>query len=994
MSVSRFTISITFIFLLFQFTYAQVNPVPTTINDFFLPGSQPNQSGNLESPDKCDNCHGGYDIEVEPAFNWRGSMMSQAARDPLFYACLAISNQDAPQSGDLCLRCHTPPGWLEGRSIPTDGSALTSSDREGVQCDYCHKMVKPTGLGVNPYPSDSAYTEDTYPADQTYLATIDSIPEWSANGMYITDSDNAKRGPFVDAQARHQMFYSPFHQDSSFCGTCHDVSNPAFTDDGTGNYLPNSFDQAAPDFSPYTMFPIERTFSEWKASEYNTPQGVYAPQFGGNKDTVFTCQDCHLRDVTGEGCNKQGTPIRSDLPFHDMTGGNTFIPTVIDDVFPGETDPAALDSGIVRATYMLQNAATMNLSSSVQGSSHLLNVHLINETGHKLPSGYPEGRRIWINVKAYNTSGSQIYESGAYDTSTAVLNHDADVKIYEIKPGISNELSPIVNFPVGPSFHFVLNDSVFFDNRIPPRGFTNAGFQAIQSPPVAYSYTDGQYWDDTEYLIPGAAAKIVATLNYQTTSKEYVEFLRDENHTNSWGDTLYDLWAANGKSAPVAMNKDSIFVEPVVQNSPPVAFCNDITTYADSDCVASASIDSGSYDPDDDPITLVQEPAPPYPLGETVVSLIVSDDGGLSDTCQATVTVVDTIPPAIVCPPDTLFDCALGDAGTATATDYCDADPLISFNDSTVNSSCPLVIARTWTATDSSGNLSTCLQTITVQDTIKPVITCPTDTTVSNDSGQCEAIVYFTADASDNCYLDTVISTPPSGSLFPVGITQVEVTALDSCGNADTCHFNVTVSDTEPPSLVCPIDTTVGNDSGQCGALVSFAITVTDNCAVDTVTYNPPSGGFLAVGTHQIEAIAVDSSGNADTCYFNVTVDDTESPVAICPSDTAIVLDAGQDSVTVEFNFDASDNCGLDSVSSEPLSGSWFGVGTTTVTVAAVDIYGNVDTCYFDIIVAPNSADIPTLSEWGMIILGLLLLAVGTVAIIRKRQTSALSSTK
>lgn len=68
--------------------------VPTTINDFFLPGSQPNESGNFEMPDKCDNCHGGYDIAVEPAFSWRGSMMSQAARDPLFYACLTIANQD------------------------------------------------------------------------------------------------------------------------------------------------------------------------------------------------------------------------------------------------------------------------------------------------------------------------------------------------------------------------------------------------------------------------------------------------------------------------------------------------------------------------------------------------------------------------------------------------------------------------------------------------------------------------------------------------------------------------------------------------------------------------------------------------------------------------------------------------------------------------------------------------------------------------------------
>ncbi|MBT8287255.1 MAG: hypothetical protein KJO00_04510, partial [Bacteroidia bacterium] len=62
--------------------------VATTIDDFFLPGSQPLQSGTFSSPEQCDNCHGGYDLAVEPAFNWRGSMMSHAMRDPLYLAAL------------------------------------------------------------------------------------------------------------------------------------------------------------------------------------------------------------------------------------------------------------------------------------------------------------------------------------------------------------------------------------------------------------------------------------------------------------------------------------------------------------------------------------------------------------------------------------------------------------------------------------------------------------------------------------------------------------------------------------------------------------------------------------------------------------------------------------------------------------------------------------------------------------------------------------------
>lgn len=532
--------------------------VPTTLNDFHLPGSQPNQSGTLVDPSQCDNCHSGYgELNAEPAFNWRGSMMSQAMRDPEFLATMVIAHQDAPQSGDLCIRCHSPKGWLEGRSLPTDGSALTSSDRESVQCDFCHKLVKPTPLGVNPYPANSFYTANTFPRDQTYLATLATIPSTGANGMYIADSDNARRGPFSDPAARHTWFYSPLHSASDHCATCHDVSNPVFTKQPDGRYVPNTFDQPSPSFDPRTQFPVERTFSEWSVSAYNTPQGVYAPQFGGNRDTVRTCQDCHMRDVTGHGCRQNDAPLRNNLPKHDMTGGNTVVPRWAAQQFPGEVNLAALDSGIARARYMLTHAATLDLTVDISSGEPIARTRVTNETAHKLPSGYPEGRRIWLNVRAFDTNNLLVYESGAYDSATAMLTHDADAKIYEIKPGISPALAGIVNQPAGPSFHFVLNDTVYSDNRIPPRGFTNAAFQAVQSPPVGYTYPDGQYWDDTDYILPLTATRVEARLYYQTISKEYIEFLRDENVTDNQGQTAYNLWLANGKSTPELMQSES-----------------------------------------------------------------------------------------------------------------------------------------------------------------------------------------------------------------------------------------------------------------------------------------------------------------------------------------------------------------------------------------------------------------------------------------------------
>jgi len=208
----------------------------------------------------------------------------------------------------------------------------------------------------------------------------------------------------------------------------------------------------------------------------------------------------------------------------------------------------------MRASDMLQHAATLQLN--VQQALQQAIVKVINETAHKLPSGYPEGRRIWINLTASSSITDEIFESGMYNTSNGYLNKTG-AKVYEIKPGLSPGLAAALNLPAGESFHFVLNDTIYSDNRIPPRGFTNANFDSIQSPPINYTYADGQYWDTTLYTFPFEPDEIAVTLYYQTTSKEYIEFLRDENTTNSAGTTMYNLWVDNGKCPPEIMASTS-----------------------------------------------------------------------------------------------------------------------------------------------------------------------------------------------------------------------------------------------------------------------------------------------------------------------------------------------------------------------------------------------------------------------------------------------------
>lgn len=511
---------------------------PTTLRDFDMPGTQPLQSPEFFGPTACDGCHGSYDMFTEQLFGWQGGMMSHASRDPLFRAAMSVANQDAPDSGDLCLRCHFPAGWLRGRSIPTDGSQMLPIDAHGVSCEICHYLVDPFyEPGVSP------------PIDADILAGLTDPPTQSGNGMYVIDPYGTRRGPFTDANAAHDFLYSPFHREAALCGTCHDVSNPAFEKDGSGNYVPNAFNTPAGNFSANHLLPVERTYSEWLHSAYNSPTGIYAPQFGGNREFVRVCQDCHMRAITGYGCSLAGTPLRSDLPAHDQAGGSTWMLARLPELFPNEVNANAVVVGIGRAQYMLQNAAEMEVLQ--QGDQ--LQVTVINNTGHKLPTGYPEGRRIWINVKFFDAGMALIAESAAYNAATGVLTEDPTAKVYETKPGLDGITAPLVGEPEGPSFHFVLNNKIWKDNRIPPRGFTNAAFADFGGAPVGATYADGQYWDVTSYTIPPGAVRAEVRLYYQSMSREFIEFLRDENTTDLNGQFMYDVWNNNGKCPPELM---------------------------------------------------------------------------------------------------------------------------------------------------------------------------------------------------------------------------------------------------------------------------------------------------------------------------------------------------------------------------------------------------------------------------------------------------------
>ncbi|HEV7745474.1 MAG TPA: choice-of-anchor Q domain-containing protein [Pyrinomonadaceae bacterium] len=153
------------------------------------------------------------------------------------------------------------------------------------------------------------------------------------------------------------------------------------------------------------------------------------------------------------------------------------------------------------------------------------------------------------------------------------------------------------------------------------------------------------------------------------------------------------------------------------------------------------------------------------------------------------------------------------------------------------------------------------------------ILTCPTNITVSNDAGQCGAVVNYTTPSGAAC--GTVTCDHPSGSFFGAGTTPV--TCTSSAG--PSCNFNVTVNDTENPTITCPADFTVNAPSGSCSAAVNFTVTGSDNCGIPTIVTSKASGSVFSLGTTIVNATATDAAGNSVSCSFKVTVKDVTGPV-------------------------------------------------------------------------------------------------------------------
>ncbi|MCH9682632.1 MAG: cytochrome c family protein [Deltaproteobacteria bacterium] len=551
--------------------------------------TEPNELANpLFQAVDCQNCHTfnnamGQDDQplYAPFYGWQGSLMANAARDPVFWAGVALADQDEPGETIDCVRCHSPRAFLEGRGNAISIDELQPQDLEGVSCELCHRMTDQGEIGNARY-------------------AVDDVP--GVGGLV------PRHGPWEYAMGEpgppHDWVFDPFTGSSQLCGTCHDVttSRERLADDGT----PLGFN-----------FNEQRTYSEWANSSFAQPGMGFQ-----------SCQDCHMPAVADvPGCN-QLVDMSSHATGgrrHDLVGANRFMVELlqaeygnqgtgdIPDFFFNQTLDRMDEFIATAATLEVEGPAEVHLGEGLEG----LAATVTNNTGHKLPSGYSEGRIMWLEVIA--TYGDQtVWTSGQWMEGVGPQDDD-QLRSYQ---GVADELA------TGISQHLLLNDHWVEDTRIPPLGLV----EDIQTDPVGSRYTlgnDGTWpnFDVAEYAFEGLSDVVDVTpddatddmlqidvrLLYLINTPDYIQLLADDNRTNEAGSEVAMLFETMGGAPPIVLAEDSVTVPIVGFGEPPSSSTgadstagnltggNDTAVATDSaGTMGSTATDAGPGQDDDD----------------------------------------------------------------------------------------------------------------------------------------------------------------------------------------------------------------------------------------------------------------------------------------------------------------------------------------------------------------------------------------------------------
>ena len=409
-------------------------------------------------------------------------------------------------------------------------------------------------------------------------------------------------------------------------------------------------------------------------------------------------------------------------------------------------------------------------------------------------------------------------------------------------------------------------------------------------------------------------------------------------------------------------------------------------SYADFTAAGGSATDNcGTID--ETTFTFVSASSNNMSCPETVTRIYsVADDSGIVATCEHAIIISENEPPTFTTPLDTIVDCgaSIDTMNLGAPTDIMDncgaGNVTLSFTDGgQLPGECPVLytITRSWTATDICGNVSDVQdQIITIQDTIKPIAVCKTDTIYLDETGAATLNAEdLDGGSSDGCGAGSLTFTSnfDFASCNDATLMQdIVLTVTDACGNFDTCMTSVLVLDTLPVSLTCPPTMMVVCPSDVPTPFMTFAEFESAGGDFDDNCQNDDPSSFMM--TTEIEDgmtcpynilrtyIASDNNGNTDSCVHTITVTDITLPVINCPAD--MLITGGMNTCDTLLTLPlatATDACGISSISNDfngggaDASGTYPG-GVTVVTFTAIDECGNMSTCQMTITVEANPA--------------------------------------
>ena len=440
-----------------------------------------------------------------------------------------------------------------------------------------------------------------------------------------------------------------------------------------------------------------------------------------------------------------------------------------------------------------------------------------------------------------------------------------------------------------------------------------------------------------------------------TDNGEIASIINDAPEFFALGDTTV-IWTVSDYSGNISTGNQLVTVTDTT--APEISQLEDIIAEATSVNENIVNLDE-PLTSDIQELTIYKDAPGVFPIGDTLVTWIVTDDTGNHSIATQTVTIVDTTIPTLTLPEDLTVEAAsfqetLVDIGQAEADDISGI--------SSIGNNAPDVFPLgstvvTWSTTDNHHNTISAEQTITVVDTTVPTIITPQNIVREAVNPTLNFIQLGELVASDSVGIESISNDKPI--TFQFGSTTVTWTVTDTSGNTSQATQVVTIIDTTAPDVSAPSDI-VGEATDLSNNVIELGdATAYDIMNVASITNNAPE--FFPVGETTVTWTATDSSGNSSTATQTVTIIDTITPSITTP-DSITAEATSADSNTVELGIAIyNDLVDISSITND--APEFFPVGETTVTWTATDSSGNSSTATQTVTIIDTTAPVLTVPE-------------------------------